>query len=356
MRRRHRLRGALLGVAGAALLSGAVSAARSQGTQSQSTQSQITQSQGTQSQATLSESGIDRDAAGSPLRSDGAVEALRPGEYLWAPQLAPAGPVMMIISLSTQRAYAYRNGVPIGVSTVSSGKRGHATPTGVFTVLQKAVTHKSNLYSDAPMPFMERLTWGGISLHAGHLPGYPASHGCVRLPLAFARLLYGISKLGMTVVVTDAAEVPVAAPAPAMLAPPRGADAVLEYLWQPERSPSGPLSIVISGQDSRVVVLRNGVEIGSGAIRLDAAVPRTVAFSLLGIDAAGEHWVRLPLPGDPVPATGEMTEAERSQGHLPEGLRVAIAGALTPGTTLLVTRSSLKSSGVGHRLTVITAD
>ncbi|WP_241659560.1 L,D-transpeptidase [Sphingomonas glacialis] len=333
---RHRVRGALFGLAGAALLCGVVSAARSQ--------------------VAPSAPVVDAAAAPSPLRSDGAVEALRPGEYLWAPQLAPAGPVMMIISLTTQRAYAYRNGVPIGVSTVSSGKRGHATPTGVFTVLQKAVTHRSNLHADAPMPFMERLTWGGIALHAGHLPGYPASHGCVRLPLAFAKLLYGISSLGMTVVVTDAADVPVAAPVPAMLAPPRGPDAFLEYLWQPERSPSGPLSIVISGQDSRVVVLRNGVEIGSGAIRLDAPVPRTVAFSLLGIDAAGEHWVRLPLPGDPVAATGEMTEAERSQGHLPGGLRVAIERALTPGTTLPVTRSSLKSSGVGQKLTVITGD
>lgn len=290
----------------------------------------------------------------APIPTDGAIGALRAGDYLWAPQLAPSGPVMLIISLATQRAYAYRNGVPIGVTTVSTGKRGHTTPTGVFTVLQKAVTHKSNLYADAPMPYMQRLTWGGIALHAGHLPGYPASHGCVRLPLDFAKLLYGISALGMTVVVTDAAEVPVAAPAPAMLAPAQGADAVLEYLWQPERSPTGPLSIVISGQDARVIVLRNGVEIGSGAIRLDAPVLRTVAFSLLRIDATGEHWVRLPLPGDTAPATGEMTEAERAQGHLPEGLRVAIQGALTPGATLLVTRTSLKDAGAGQKLTVIT--
>lgn len=291
------------------------------------------------------------------LPADGAIEALAPGAFLWAPQLAPAGPVTVIVSLTTQRAYAYRNGVPIGVSTVSSGKPGHATPTGIFTVLQKAVTHKSNLYDDAPMPFMQRLTWGGIALHAGNLPGYPASHGCIRLPLAFAKLLYGISALGMTVIVTDDAAVPVAVAAPGLLtASPGGDMPSQDYVWHPERAPSGPLSIVISGRDERIIVLRNGVEIGSGAIRLDLPITHTVAFSLLGIDAAGEHWIRLPLPGEPAPAMNEMTEAERAQGHLPEGLRLAIAGVLTPGTTLLVTRASLKSSGVGRRLTVITTE
>lgn len=331
MTQQQRLHGAILGLGCALLLGGAASVARSQ-----------------------IEPPIVPTSAFAP--SNGVIEALRAGEYLWAPQLAPNGPVMMIISLTSQRAYAYRNGVPIGVSTISSGKRGHATPTGVFTVLQKAVTHRSNRYANAPMPFMERLIWDGIALHAGDLPGYPASHGCVRLPHAFAKLLYGVSSLGMTVVVTDAADMPVAvpAPAPALLAPPPEAAALLDYLWQPERAPTGPLSIVISGRDARVIVLRNGVEIGSGAIRLDAPVARTVAFTLTGIDAHGEHWVRLPLPGDTVPVTGEMREAERGKGHLPEGLRVEIQRVLTPGTTLLVTRSSLKSSGVGRALTVIT--
>ncbi len=309
-----------------------------------------------------SPTGVAAQATGAPVAApvaaplDGPIEAMRPGDYLWAPDIAPSGPVMVIVSLTTQRAFAYRNGVPIGVSTISSGKKGHATPTGIFTVLQKAATHKSSLYADAPMPFMQRLTWQGIALHAGNLPGYPASHGCIRLPLAFAKLLFGISKLGMTVVVTNDAEVPVAVSAPGvLLAPVDQPTAPTDYVWQPERSPTGPLSIVISGKDSRIVVLRNGVQIGSGAIRTDAPIERTVAFSLIGIDAAGEHWVRLPLPGDPAPQVGEMTEAERSQGHLPEGLRRAIAAVVAPGTTLLVTRASLRSSGVGEKLAVITS-
>src|SRR3546814_12301464 len=83
------------------------------------------------------------------------------------------------------------NGVLIGISTISSGTAGHETPTGIFTILQKKVDHKSNLYDDAPMPYMQRLTWSGIAMHAGNLPGYPASHGCIRLPLDFAERLYG---------------------------------------------------------------------------------------------------------------------------------------------------------------------
>ena len=117
------------------------------------------------------------------------VATMAPGDFLWAPQASPEGPVMVLVSLEKQRAYVYRNGVLIGISTVSTGAPGHATPTGIFTILQKQVDHKSNIYDDAPMPYMQRLTWTGIAMHAGRLPGYPASHGCIRLPRAFAQHL-----------------------------------------------------------------------------------------------------------------------------------------------------------------------
>jgi len=87
------------------------------------------------------------------------------------------------------------------VSTCSSGKPGHATPTGVFVILQKDRNHRSSTYNDAPMPNMNRLTWSGIALHAGNLPGYPASHGCVRLPMAFSADLFGITHLGTPVII-----------------------------------------------------------------------------------------------------------------------------------------------------------
>jgi len=99
--------------------------------------------------------------------------------------------------------HVYRNGVRIGLSTISSGKPGHETPTGVFTILQKKRMHRSNLYNDAPMPFMQRLTWDGIALHAGRIPGQPASHGCVRLPLEFSEQLFEVTDREMTVVIAD---------------------------------------------------------------------------------------------------------------------------------------------------------
>src|SRR5688500_9551277 len=125
-----------------------------------------------------------------------AAERLKPGEFLWAPGVAPEGPVLLVVSLATQRAVIYRNGLPIGITTVSTGRPGYRTPTGVFTILQRRVEHYSSLYNNAPMPYMQRLTWGGVALHAGDLPGYPASHGCIRLPRAFARLLYDVSHMG----------------------------------------------------------------------------------------------------------------------------------------------------------------
>jgi hypothetical protein len=289
------------------------------------------------------------------VATDGRIERLKPGEYLWAPEIAPAGPVTIIVSLRTQKAYAYRNGVAIGVSTVSTGTKGHATPTGVFTVLQKDADHVSNLYKDAEMPFMQRLTWGGIAMHAGNLPGYPASHGCIRMPLAFAKALFGITRMGITVVITQDALVPVVVASPSLLKrdPVPGATGG-DFVWQPELSPSGPVSIVISGRDSRVVVLRNGVEIGSSAIVLDQPVERTAAFTLQAIDAAGEHWLRLPLPGET--RTGELSAAERDKGRLPDGFRAVLATVLTPGATLLVTRETLASAGTGTPVTIIEAE
>ena len=109
----------------------------------------------------------------------------------------------MLVNLHTQRAYVYRDGEIIATTSVSSGKRGHRTPTGTFRVLAKQKFHRSKKYDNAPMPFMQRLTWSGVALHAGHVPGYPASHGCIRMPPGFARWLYGEPTMGMKVTITD---------------------------------------------------------------------------------------------------------------------------------------------------------
>ena len=95
---------------------------------------------------------------------------------------APPGPHLLVVSINKQRVTLYSNGKPVAVSPVSTGTATHPTPTGVFSIIQKNRHHRSNIYSNAPMPFMQRLTWSGVALHEGKLPGYPASHGCIRLP------------------------------------------------------------------------------------------------------------------------------------------------------------------------------
>ncbi len=134
-----------------------------------------------------------------------AGDGLRAGQYVWfdQPRLIRASTapsrISITVSLPDQRAYVYRDGEIIGVTTVSTGSRGRETPVGDYTILQKKPFHRSNLYSNAPMPFMQRLTWSGIAMHAGQLPGYPASHGCIRMPRAFAEQLYALTDLGVSV-------------------------------------------------------------------------------------------------------------------------------------------------------------
>lgn len=112
------------------------------------------------------------------------------------------GPLVVSVSLARQRLTVYDASGPIASSPISSGRVGYATPTGVFTILQKRRMHYSNLYDSAPMPNMQRLTWSGVALHAGALPGYPASHGCIRLPHGFSKKLFGMTKMNTRVIVT----------------------------------------------------------------------------------------------------------------------------------------------------------
>ncbi len=135
-----------------------------------------------------------------------AAATLSPNRYLWTDNEAQ-GPVSVLISIPDQRAYVFRGERLVAASSVSTGTDDRPTPTGTFTILQKKAQHRSNLYDDAPMPYMQRLTWDGVALHAGRNPGFPASHGCIRLPTTFAKKLFEITSLGATVEVTDEAYV-----------------------------------------------------------------------------------------------------------------------------------------------------
>ena len=131
---------------------------------------------------------------------------LSTGQFVWVPEAASTGPLSLVIDLTTQRVLVYRGAVPIAASTISSGSEGRETPTGAFAILQKEVFHRSGTYDDAPMPYMQRLTDKGVAMHAGNLPGYSASHGCIRLPKDFAKLLYGITEIGTPVTIIDEEE------------------------------------------------------------------------------------------------------------------------------------------------------
>jgi hypothetical protein len=285
-----------------------------------------------------------------------AVSKLKPGQFVWAPQIAPEGPMLLIVNLVAQRAVLFRNGVPIAASTVSTGKEGHGTPTGVFTVLQKQVEHYSSKYNSAPMPYMQRLTWYGVALHAGNLPGYPASHGCIRLPRDFAKLLYGVSGLGMTVVITDRPTGPRVAPTPELTSQPDVASTALPGVveWHPEVSPSGPVSIIVSVADQQAVVLRNGVIIGSAPVGVEGPVNGTLAYALKSIDAKGQNWVRVALGGDK--SSEPISTAEFQRFKADPVFRRAVAAIVEPGATVVVTADSLKDGGVAQPLTLIEAE
>ena len=285
------------------------------------------------------------------------VKKLRPGEYVWAPAIAPEGPTLLIVNVETQLATLYRNGVPIGASTVSTGRPDYSTPTGIFTILQKHVEHYSSKYDNAPMPYMQRLTWYGIALHAGQLPGYPASHGCIRLPLGFAKLLYGATRLGMTVVITDEPTTPRLAAPPKTAQPFSTASDVDSgrVVWQPDRSPGGPVSIVVSVADQRAIVLRNGTEIGSAPVTVEGPIAGSWAYALRSVDAAGQHWIRVPLSAK-AETDQHVPREEWQRFSAPDAFRRAVAAIVEPGTTIVVTADSLKDGATGAALTVIESE
>lgn len=123
------------------------------------------------------------------------VSGFKAGDYVRTRKKLAKGTTEVVISLSRQMAYVYHGGDLVAASSVSTGMAGHTTPVGRFPIMQKKRDHKSNRYSNAPMPFMQRLTDYGIALHGGDLPGYPASHGCIRLPNEFAKKLYALTDL-----------------------------------------------------------------------------------------------------------------------------------------------------------------
>jgi hypothetical protein len=262
------------------------------------------------------------------------AQALKPGDYVWHPEISPVGPVVVLVSLPDQIMYVYRNGVRIGRSTVSSGKPGKGTPTGVFTVLQKKVEHESSIYKGAKMPHMQRLTWSGIAMHAGHLPGYPASAGCVRVPVDFAAKLYGVTTLGSTVIIADNNSPPSTATNPGLLFSAQGS-VNGGAVWTPEKAPKGPVSIIVSAPDGAAYVYRNGIEIGRSPVGGIGRLSGSHVYSALSsIEPSGRRdWISTASVGGRAPNIQELAK----RVAIPPDFLANVRALITPGTTLVLT-------------------
>ena len=234
---------------------------------------------------------------------------LKPGEFTWNPERSPEGPLVVLVSLPKQWAVVYRGGVEIAAATCSTGRPGHRTPAGVFVILEKDKTHHSSKYDNAPMPFMERLTWNGVALHAGNLPGYPASHGCVRLPLEFAKRLFGITTLGTPVIIADGDVAASDLNHPGLLISDHLDQMAREAVKTVSAKSAHPVhatkethqasSFVVSAADRKLVAFVNGKEAFTTPARIiEPEKPfGTHAFALTGPDSDAAHlkWLAFGL-------------------------------------------------------------
>jgi len=301
--------------------------------------------------------------------ADRHVGRLPPGDFFWEPELAPSGPLVVIISLPDQTLSAYRNGIRIAYSSISSGVKGRSTPPGVFTILEKEVTHFSNKYHHAPMPFMQRLTWQGVALHGGDLPGYPASHGCIRLPREFAKRLYSVTTRGTTVIVVDEKHLqPTIATHAGILLANADSEAdtshplATEFEWNPERSAQGPITILASGTDETVYVYRNGIPIGRAGFKIDNPQQPLGGHAFTMLEGVAETPSAF-VPGRPA----HRWMAVRTQGkttledigrrvHVSQEFAEKVYDIVSPGTTIVVTDApALRPSPSAHAVFLMEA-
>lgn len=265
---------------------------------------------------------------------------LDPQSYTWNPDRSASGPVLVFVSTPRQEVVVYRNGVRIGRAAVSTGRSGHQTPTGVFQILQKEVVHHSSTYDNASMPYMQRLTWDGVALHAGFNPGQPDSHGCVRLPAGFAKELYGVTRAGGTVVISNSTKLP-----RMTLTDDLGTGGAGGATWH-GRPQGGATSIVLSTGSQRVYVYQNGRRVGEAPVEVKGAMRGFKGESVF-IYLGNLQWQRVVGGGSP----GELRESLR----VPAGFRQQVLAAMHPGTTMVITSEPAADRG-GRNRELLTAE
>ena len=281
------------------------------------------------------------------------IADLKPGEFTWHPDRQPTGPVAVVVSLPEQLVHVYRNGIRIAVSTCSTGKPGHSTPTGVFVMLQKDKNHHSSTYNDAPMPNMNRLTWSGIALHAGNLPGYPASHGCVRLPLEFSAKLFEVTHLGTPVIISGSHSDPWELTHPGMVLAGYAesefsqveaglADKKHPADWT-EAEAYPVTSVIASSADRKIELIENSDVIATSALTIKGPEPLgSHVFVLQGADQAaqGMKWVAITHNTD---EDGFFEPEERALGRLTAETAFVeqLKAKMHPGMVMILTDAPL---------------
>jgi lipoprotein-anchoring transpeptidase ErfK/SrfK len=323
-------------------------------------------------------------AGGKPTlaKTDAAVTALA---------AKAKGPLHIIVSLDKQQLTLYADGEVIARSRVSTGARGHGTPTGVFSVIQKDRWHRSNLYDDAPMYYMQRITWSGVALHQGIVPNHPASHGCIRLPEAFAQQLWGTTKLGVRVIVAHGEVAPVAFSHPRLFAPKpvpdlstvssveqHAADRALK-IAQAEGLPAasgdtatdapkpgdapqpaapalkpGPVSMFISRKEGKLFVRKGFEPVFDVPVAIERADEPlgTHVFTAMGIDEQNTvRWTVVSMPS----AAKASPAAALDRIVIPEEARERIAALMSAGASVIISDQGLgPETGKGTDFIVLT--
>ncbi len=291
------------------------------------------------------------------------------------PSLLPAtstGRVILVVSTNHQTLTVFDDGMPVAQTSVSTGVADHPTPHGIFSIIEKQRYHESNLYSAAPMPYMQRITWSGVALHEGHVTGRPASHGCIRLPRAFATDLFRYTRNGARVIIARDDVSPAPAGLPALFAaPPTQHDpdaAALPDDIEVSAPPRGvanaekafgaqsPVSILVSRKAGKLFVRRAGKPLMTVPIAIDdPARPLGTHLFMAGADAA-KNWSAVTLNA-PILEASILDNATRSRRmrdvpsaplapstswealarlHLAPGTAALLASLLTPGATLIL--------------------
>jgi hypothetical protein len=273
-------------------------------------------------------------AAGCASTRQGAVppiaKPVAPQQYTWYPQRSTSGPALVFVSIPRQEAVVYRNGVRIGRAAVSTGREGHSTPTGVFQILEKDLHHRSSTYNSAPMPYMERLTWDGVALHTGFNPGRPASHGCVRLPDGFAKELFGVTRTGGTVIISDSAKLPTMG-----LSDGFGGGGAGGAAWSGQPA-GGTLSLVLSTASRKACVYQNGNKVGEAPLGVKGGMLRFRGERVLLL-SSDMKWQIVDGGG----SDSKMKE----EIQLPEDFLQKVRATIRPGATLVLTSETLDNQG-----------